>query len=229
MDYVAPQFELDAFNCPHCRAYSQMDWSTLFRAKQAQRTPVPYMIAVCTRCGKNNVWLRKVIQRQPEIITSGRMVYPDVVTTPPAIADMPDDVKAEYNEAATVLNKSPRSAAALLRQALQKLMVHLGEPGKKIDADIRSLAKKEKLPAMLIKVADTMRLTGNDSVHPGEMLDEDRDHIATKMFDLLNHIVYSAITQPKEFEAMYNMTPEHKRKAAEEKDAKAKLIAKQGS
>ena len=57
------------------------------------------------------------------------------------------------------------------------------------------------------------------------MIDEDRDFIANRMFGLLNLIVYNAITHlPKEIESMYLMTPEKKRKAAEEKDAKAKQI-----
>lgn len=213
MDYVAPEFQLSAFNCPYCKAFAQVTWVPLtYLTTQGYKTS-PYTMCVCTNCSNTSVW-----QTNME-----KMVYPDILTTPSASPDMPEDVKAEYNEAANVLNKSPRSAAALLRQGLQKLMVHLGEPGKKINTDIRSLAAKEMLPNSIIRIADTMRLTGNDSVHPGEMLDEDRDHVATQMFKLLNIIVTKAITEPKEFDELYNMTPEHKRKAAEAQDEKAKL------
>lgn len=229
MEYVAPEFELDAFNCPFCKAYAQMLWERLCYGYHGSGSTT-FKQSSCVKCKKDAVWLIKLTNKDSvtfeDAIIDGEMIYPDIVTIPPSSPDMPINVKAEYNEAASVLNKSPRSAAALLRQALQKLMVHLKEPGKNINIDIRSLAAKEALPRSIIKIADTMRLTGNDSVHPGEMLDEDRDHIATQMFKLLNIIVVKAITEPKEFDEFYNMTPEHKRKAAEAQDAKAKSTEK---
>lgn len=134
---------------------------------------------------------------------------------------MPDDVKRDFNEAATICAKSPRGAAALLRLALQKLCMHLGEGGENINDDIRSLAKASKLPPDVIRVADTLRITGNNAVHPGQMSDEDFDFVSTKLFDLLNFVVNKAITEPKELQALYEMCPEGSRKAAEKQDRKA--------
>ena len=51
------------------------------------------------------------------------------------------------------------------------------------------------------------------------MSDEDIDRIAEKMFFLLNFIVKKAISEPKELQAMYELTPASARKSAEEKDA----------
>ncbi|MEY8216366.1 MAG: hypothetical protein RPR97_18010 [Colwellia sp.] len=84
------------------------------------------------------------------------------------------------------------------------------------------MSSEGTLSASIIRVLDTVRLTGNDAVHPDEMLDEDIDHVANRMFGLLNFIVNKAITEPKELEALYQMTPETKRQFAEEADAKAK-------
>jgi len=150
------------------------------------------------------------------------MVYPSTSVAPNPDKDMPDDVKLDYQEAASIFSRSPRAAAALLRLGLQKLCKHLGETGENINADIRSLAAKNVLPPLVVKVADTVRIVGNNAVHPGEMSEEDFDHVASKLFDLLNFIVKKGISEPKELEALYERIPEGPRKSAEEKDSKAK-------
>jgi hypothetical protein len=137
---------------------------------------------------------------------------------------MPADVRIDFLEAAKIFSRSPRGAAALLRLSLQKLCKHLGQNGQNINEDIRSLAENNEVPPLVVKVADTVRITGNNAVHPGEMSDEDFDHVASKMFELINFIVKKAITEPKELDALYQMTPEGPRKSAEGRDNKSKII-----
>jgi hypothetical protein len=133
---------------------------------------------------------------------------------------MPEDVKKDYEEARLVVNHSTRAAAALLRLALQKLCRCLGEPGEHLDTDIRSLAQQPEVGERVIRAADTLRITGNNAVHPGEMNEEDIDEISKGLFDLLNLIVNAAITEPKKWDAMYEALPEKPRKAAEKKDGR---------
>ena len=97
----------------------------------------------------------------------------------------------------------------------------MGEEGKNINTDIRSLVKKEVLSGQVIKVADTLRIIGNNAVHPGQIVDEDFDKVAGKMFDLINFIVKKAITEPKELDELYQLMPENARNAAEAQDKKA--------
>jgi hypothetical protein len=60
--------------------------------------------------------------------------------------DLPEGVRLDYEEAGRILNLSPQGSAALLRLAIQKLCAALGEEGKNIDADIKSLVKKRTIP-----------------------------------------------------------------------------------
>ena len=148
------------------------------------------------------------------------MLYPDFGSAPLPAEDMPEDVKKDYEEAARIFIKSPRGAAALLRLGLQKLCIHLGEKGKNINDDIRSLVEKKKLSGIAIKIADTVRITGNNAVHPGKISDEDIDNLAGNMFGLINAIVEETITKPKIWNNLYQLMPENARNAAEAQDKK---------
>lgn len=199
-----------------------MTWSWL--STHEHRTD--YLEAKCSHCKDSSLWRATDVEMSgfyPKA-TVGEMLFPDFGLAPIPEQDMPEDVAADYLEAARIFSKSPRGAAALLRLALQKLCKHLGEEGKNINDDIRALAAKNTVPPLVVKVADTVRLTGNNAVHPGEMSDQDFDHVAEKMFDLLNFIVKKGITEPKELEALYSMTPEGPRKSAESKDAKSRGV-----
>ena len=220
MKFTAPKFKLDGFHCPLCGTYSHMIWSKL---QTTNGNSTLYYQSLCSKCKKPSLW-RVTKWRNGyhgQIDEEGDLLYPDFGSSPLPEDDMPEDVKNDYIEASRIFSKSPRGAAALLRLALQKLCVHLGQGGKNINSDIRSLAADNTLPPLVVKVADTVRITGNNAVHPGEMSDEDFDYVATKMFDLLNFIVKKGISEPKELEALYDKTPEGPRKVAEAKDAKA--------
>lgn len=188
-------------------------------------TRIPYRQAKCSHCDESSIW-REIEQSEDSIMENrdveAEMLYPDTGFATLPEDDMPYDVRADYIEAARIFSRSPRGAAALLRLGLQKLCKHLGEEGKNINTDIRALAAKNILPPKVIQVADTVRITGNNAVHPGEMSDDDFDHIASKMFELLNFIVKKGISEPKELDALYALIPEGPRTDAEAKDAKAR-------
>lgn len=209
MDYVPPSYKSDGFNCPHCNAYSRMEWDSPWSNAFQVRAVA---LSRCDKCGKFGIWRTWS--------DASRMLWPDSTQAPPPEADMPEDVRRDYLEASAIFAKSSRGGSALLRLALQKLCRHLGEPGKNIDQDIRALASKGIFPAAVVKVADTVRITGNNAVHPGEMSDEDFDTVSSKLFELLNFLVRKAITEPKELDSLYAKVPEGARKAAEEKDEK---------
>ena len=70
------------------------------------------------------------------------MVYPDGMALPPPNSDLDTDIQEDYREAASIVNRSPRAATALLRLCVQKLCKQLGQDGKKkINDNIAALVK----------------------------------------------------------------------------------------
>lgn len=202
---VQAVFRETSFNCPLCNAYAHQNWSQCFKNNYYIDK---LFIAVCSHCSQLSVWYDE------------KMIYPDKTNIIEPNNDLNEDIKKDYLEAASILNKSPRGAAALLRLAIQKLSKQLGESGKNINDDIASLVKKG-LPAQIQKALDIVRVVGNESVHPGQIDLNDNQEIANKLFDLINIIAQVMITQPKEISALYeNIIPDDKKEAIEKRDSK---------
>lgn len=92
--YVAPEYELDAFNCPHCDAYAHQYW--FYRVRTYERDVpekfIPYLSAsICVKCGKYTLWLEE------------RMLYPLDSKAPLPSEDIPEDVKNDFKEARDVV------------------------------------------------------------------------------------------------------------------------------
>ncbi|GAB2478241.1 hypothetical protein GCM10011375_18900 [Hymenobacter qilianensis] len=133
------------------------------------------------------------------------MIYPFGGAAPLPNPDMPDDVRQDYEEARSILSISPRGSAALLRLALQRLCKHLGQPGENINTDIAALVQ-QGLPITLQKALDSLRVAGNNAVHPGQLNIYDTPEVATRLFGLLNIIVDNQITQPRAIAELYDTT-----------------------
>lgn len=124
---------------------------------------------------------------------------------------MPDDIKVDFEEARMVYVHSPRAAAALLRLCVQKLCQELlGKKGD-IHKQIGELVDKG-LPSRVLKAFDTIRIFGNESVHPGTVNLNDTPEVALALFSLLNMAVRHCITEEKELDAIRALTPETKRR-----------------
>ena len=145
------------------------------------------------------------------------MLYPDSVGVESPNEDLDDSIVADYNEAVSILHKSPRGAAALLRLALQKLCKQLGEPGKDINADIGNLVSKGLSPTIQ-QALDALRVIGNEAVHPGELNLKDDLATATALFHLLNKIAETMITEPRQIQEIYDKIPTSKKKGIENRD-----------
>jgi len=196
ISYIPPEFQKTSFNCPHCHVYAAQWWDDT-------RASGPYgyslikglKIAYCSYCKNYSLWL------------SEKMIYPEDSGVKPPNPDLPDEIKKDYSEAKSIVNKSPRGAAALLRLCIQKLCIHLGESGENLNNDIANLVKKG-LPQKIQQALDIVRVIGNNAVHPGQIDLKDDHKTAMKLFELINLIADVMITQPKEINKMYESLPQ---------------------
>jgi hypothetical protein len=162
-------------------------------------------VSVCYTCEKPSLWV------------NDRVVHPPSRLGIEPNADLTQDVLADYDEARSIVDASPRGAAALLRLCIQKLCKELGEPGRDINVDIASLVRKG-LDQRIQMALDVVRVIGNEAVHPGQIdLRDDRD-TATQLFGLVNLIAERMISEPKHVAAMYKALPASKLKAIEKRD-----------
>lgn len=209
------------FNCPHCEALAGMDWHMLpplnkdmFNAGVASF----WYSAVCAACGEQSLWMTKSKEPAARAFAGElTMCYPIPPQGPPPSEDMPENVAADYQEARAIAAVSPRAAAALLRLCVQKLCKHLGEPGKNINDDIASLVKKGLTP-LAQKALDTVRIFGNNAVHPLDLTSTEMRSSVPTLFQLVTFIVDDLITRPKLINAAYCSTPESARDAVIRRD-----------
>jgi hypothetical protein len=164
-------------------------------------------LSKCYNCKKIAVWAHE------------KLLFPSHKTGTQPNPDLPDEITKDFEEARSIVDESPRGAAALLRLCVQKLCKTLGEKGKNIDDDIASLVKKGLNPVVQQSL-DIVRVIGNESVHPGIIdLNDDRE-TALRLFDLVNAITDQMISHPKKVQEMYLKLPESKRMGIEKRDGK---------
>ena len=163
-------------------------------------------VARCFNCKDLSVWIHE------------KLVFPQRGEAPRANPDLSDDIRRDYDEASSILDLSPRGAAALLRLAIQKLCLELGLPGKNLNKDIGTLVSRG-LDKKVQMSLDVVRVIGNNAVHPGEMDLRDDRSTAESLFTLLNLIAERMLSGPKRIKEAYENLPEGARNAIENRDS----------
>jgi hypothetical protein len=164
-------------------------------------------ISECFNCQKLAVWVHD------------RLLFPPERHGEEPIEDLPPEILRDYEEARSILNLSPRGAAALLRLAIQRLVKHLGENGDNINDDIASLVKKGLSP-LVQKALDVVRVVGNEAVHPGVLDLRDGRDVALQIFRLVNLIAEQMISHPKHVNELFDNLPDSKKEQIKKRDAK---------
>lgn len=245
---LTPAFGSRHFQCPHCGVASEQKWfdvtkvsecangilKNVFYGYRAQIhdyqqeaiakfiehaehannkhmpafVPEKFSVATCQSCHEFTLWVDK------------SMVYPRASAIAGPNEDMDENVQTLYLEAATIVNDSPRGAAALLRLALQLLLIQLGKSGKNINNDIKELVS-DGLSVKIQQALDVLRVVGNNAVHPGQIDMTDGKDIALKLFHILNFIAEETITKPKDLGLLYvSVVPEEAQEHINTRDGK---------
>lgn len=232
-----------SFACPHCSVFAQQSWyqvqfknensvdeygGFVLNEYYAIKEGVDFFyyedeylkednvvaFCMCQSCKKYSLWLEH------------RLVYPQKSLIPNARNSMPDDVKKLYQEASDVFIYSPRASVALLRLALEMLLPHLGAKKGSINNMISQLVIERKAIGNIKEAMDTLRIIGNNAVHPGEIIFEENDEeyqnqTAISLFKILNYIVVETIESDAMISNLYSQLPEKALKGIENRDKKA--------
>ncbi|KOP64373.1 hypothetical protein AMS62_03190 [Bacillus sp. FJAT-18019] len=205
-EYFPPTYKSTSFHCPYCGVKSSQMWCnttvTVYASSQANSD---LKLCLCDHCREFSYWYKE------------KMIIPVSTMAPLPHPDTPESLLGDFQEARSIVHISPRGSAALLRLALQKLMIELGESGKDINKDIGSLVQKG-LPEEVQQALDIVRVIGNESVHPGELDLRDDQETALHLFELINFIIEERISRKKRIASLFSQLPEGKRKGIEDRD-----------
>jgi hypothetical protein len=103
----------------------------------------------------------------PQKSERGRVqVYPPS-SSRPCPPEVPEHVRAEFNEACAILASSPRGSAAMSRRCLQTVLREAGgaKPSD-LSSEIDEILDREVLASHLAEILDAIRHIGNFGTHP---------------------------------------------------------------
>jgi len=207
-DYIIPEAGKSAFHCPHCEVYADQSWNDMTLSSRRGRTQIlDAQIGKCNHCYEYTLWVGE------------EMVYPDGSPAPLPSEDLPDEVTEDFNEARKVVNESPRAAAALLRLAMEKLARELtGDDSQSLHHLIGDLVEEGRIDERVQQALDSVRVAGNEFVHPGEMDERDNRETAIRLFELVNTVVELTIARERLIQEEYGNIPEDQMKGIENRD-----------
>lgn len=208
-EYIAPSFNSKGFNCPHCNAFAEQNWMDVqYQPDTVGRSARnDYRTATCFKCKDISFW------------HDNKMIYPIISTAPKPHADMPDEIKTDYEEARSIVNFSPRSACVLLRLCIEKLCNKLVSGSGDLNEKIGKLVEKGLDPDIQ-RALDAIRVIGGQAIHPLQMDLKDDPKTATALFVIANHIVSYTISKSKQIKEIYDILPDDKKKAIQSRDSK---------
>jgi hypothetical protein len=194
-------FKSNTFQCPYCGVYAKHKLYDMAKGIMSERGLdyyegfVPELhLTICSKCDKFVLWL------------NDKIIYPTVSVAPWPSEDMPTNIREDFLEARNVLEVSPKSACAILRLCLHRLLDHLARSGREIDLSSIVLLRKGT-PQKLTDALWAVKAIGPGAIPPAEISPKDDIRTAISLFELINLIVEATISRQREADQFYNMLP----------------------
>jgi hypothetical protein len=171
-EYIKPRLGAESFSCPHCNTVAHQDWYSLFlkpektaeirvltpeeiRQGETQPDNIKEIEQFVERLQKNELTyeyqkrLHSLKVKMTNLHVSncyscnGYSVWVNgVLVFPTKMDKKPELVEEDLDEAASILNKFPRGATALMHGCIQKLIPLLEDSGKGLSQRVASLVRK---------------------------------------------------------------------------------------
>jgi hypothetical protein len=139
------------------------------------------------------------------------LLYPNPLEAPLPSENMPEAVQKIYNEARAVLPHSPSASCLLLRKALETLLFRFTN-NDHLETSIKLFSQQNAhLQSALEPTFHLIRVYGNDGGHYRELDLSDDKETALILFDSINFIVSSVITQQLNAEKLLKNNPKAKK------------------
>lgn len=212
-----------AFTCPNCYGFSSQIWSWSLKHQSTNKNDGfdeenVVIVSKCQACKLPSVWLKNLELFENPEDNFEMLLYPRTSSLEESPnPDMPKKVKSVFNEALLVLDDSPIASAALARLAIDILTKELGATGKTLNDRIGDLVSKG-LPVTIQQALDSIRVIGNNAVHPGQIDVKDNKELAVSLLKFINIIVENQISQPNLIKRAYSSLPERAKKGIENRD-----------
>ena len=159
--------------CPNCQAAfhdRDDDWEVITE-NDPERGKFNWMceLTICPRCREPIIVLsaRQSYVSAPE----GRLViYPNKKRNIVVASEVPERHAADFVEASSVLEVSPKASAALSRRVLQSILTDQGyvarDLARQVEAVLSETEPQKMLPNYIGNKVDVIRNFGNFSAHP---------------------------------------------------------------
>ena len=187
-------------DCPHCRRAIHVTWTQNSLYEGGTLTQIWVKTASCPSCEKLFARLGYGNINAGYIIPKGTVRSPVPPTVPASIA-------ADYNEAAAVLDASPKASAALSRRCLQNILSAQGYQGRNLVTQVSDFISEvdpaKVAPQALRDTVDAIRNFGNFSAHPIDdkttlQIVDVEDHEAEWCLDILDELFEHFYVRPAE-------------------------------
>lgn len=117
-------------------------------------------ILVCETCRRPSVYHDEWDEQRRRWVPAP--IYPEPLRAP---RDVPDELRAAFDKAVSVIDRDPDLAAVALVNCIEGICKERGAEGKRFEKRIECLGRREALPETLIQLMQTARKLRNIGAH----------------------------------------------------------------